>query len=197
MRSGPLALHRPGQRGTQFACANSAPLWPAVKPGVKSQTMITQQIAAIALRLLAIWFVIQIVLNLIMVLSIPGQYQQQQIPLMAYIGIMGSFLVVGLVIAFLIDKASESVLARAKTDSALTLSDESQMVLFQLAGLYFIVTALASLPGSLFFIPMSVEIIATNMLWPAGSLFQLVVGFWLVANSVFWLDLFNRLRGHT
>ena len=159
--------------------------------------MITQQIATIALRLLAIWFVIQIVLNLIMVLSIPGQYQQQQIPLMAYIGIMGSFLVVGLVIAFLIDKASESVLARVKTDSALTLSDESQMVLFQLAGLYFIVTALVSLPRSLFFIPGSVEITATNMLWPAGLLFQLVVGFWLVANSVFWLDLFNKLRGRT
>ena len=159
--------------------------------------MITQQIAAIALRLLAIWFVIQIVLNLFMVLSIPGQYQQQQIPLMAYIGIMGSFLVVGLIVAFLIDKASESVLAHAKTDSALTLSDQSQMVLFQVAGWYFIVTALASLPRSLFFIPRSVEITATNMLGPAGLLFQLVVGFWLVANSAFWLDLFNKLRGRT
>ena len=162
--------------------------------------MVTQQVAAVALRLLAIWFLIQIVLNLssvIMMLSIMGDYQQQQIPVVAYIGIMASFLVVGLVVAFLIDKASESVLARAKTDSALTLSDESQMVLFQLAGLYFIVTALASLPSSLSFIPESVEITATNVFWPAGLLFELVVGFWLVANSVFWLRLFNKLRSRT
>ena len=46
-------------------------------------------------------------------------------------------------------------------------------------------------------IPESVEIAATNLLWPAGLLFQLVVGFWLVANSVFWLGLFNKLRGRT
>ena len=162
--------------------------------------MITQQVAAIALRLLAIWLLIQIVLNLptlVMMLSSMGQYQQQQIPLMAYMGIMGSFLVIGLIIAFLIQKAATSVLAHAKTESALTLSDESQMVLFQLAGLYFIVTALAWLPRSLSIIPESLEITVSSILWPAGLLFQLIVGLWLVANSVFWLNLLNKLRGHT
>ena len=163
--------------------------------------MITQQVAAIVLRLLAIWLLIQIVLNLptlVMMLSSMGQYQkQQQIPLMAYLAIMGSFLVIGLIIALLIRKATTSILAHAKTESDLTLSDESQMVLFQLAGLYFIVTALARLPGALSIIPESLEVTVSSILWPAGILFQLIVGLWLVANSVFWLNLFNKLRGHT
>ncbi len=160
--------------------------------------MITQQITAIALRLLAIWLLIQLVLSspsLILYFTSMQDYQQQEIPAAVYVGMIGSFILVGLLAAFLINKAATSVLARAKSESEATLSDDSQKVLFQLAGLYFVVNALAYLPRSLSFIPGTIEISLSSLLWPVGLAFQLVIGLWLVSNSTYWLDLFNKLRG--
>lgn len=123
------------------------------------------------------------------------QYQQQEIPMGAYIIIAGGFILVGLIAVFLINKAANSVLNRAKSEFEATLSNDSQKVLFQLAGLYFVVNALAYLPRSLAFIPNTAEISVSSILWPAGLAFQLIVGLWLVGSSTFWLNLFSKLRG--
>jgi len=113
----------------------------------------------------------------------------------AYVGIIGAFILVGLIAVFLINKTASSVLNSAKSESESTLSNDSQKVLFQLAGLYFVVNALAYLPRSLSFIPNTVEISSSSILWPAGLVFQLIIGLWLVSASTFWLNLFNKLRG--
>jgi len=160
--------------------------------------MITQQVTAIALRLFSIWLLIQLILNLpslIMLFASVEQYQQQEIPMEAYVGIIGAFILVGLIAVFLINKTASSVLNSAKSESESTLSNDSQKVLFQLAGLYFVVNALAYLPRSLSFIPNTVEISSSSILWPAGLVFQLIIGLWLVSASTFWLNLFNKLRG--
>lgn len=160
--------------------------------------MVTQQVTAIALRLFSIWLLIQLILNLpslVMLFASVEQYQQQEIPMGAYAGLIGAFILVGLIAAFLINKAASSVLRSAKSDSETTLSNDSQKVLFQLAGLYFVVNAVAYLPRSLSFIPNAVEISSTSILWPAGLAFQLIIGLWLVSASTFWLNLFNKLRG--
>lgn len=160
--------------------------------------MITQQVTAIALRLFSIWLLIQLILNLpslIMLFASVEQYQQREIPIEAYVGIIGAFILVGLIAVLLINKAANSVLNRAKSESETTLSDDSKKVLFQLAGLYFVVNAIAYLPRSLSFIPNTLEISASSILWPAGLAFQLIIGLWLVSASTFWLDLFNKLRG--
>ncbi|WP_409525978.1 hypothetical protein [Nitrincola sp. MINF-07-Sa-05] len=160
--------------------------------------MISQQVTAIALRLISIWLLIQLVLNLpslVMLISSVEQYQQQDIPQGAYAGIIGSFLLIGVVVVFLINKAATSVLAQAKTDSEESLGHDSQRVLFQLAGLYFVVDAIVYLPRSLGFIPSATEITVSSMLWPVGLTFQLAIGLWLVSNSSFWLNLFRKLRG--
>ena len=160
--------------------------------------MITQQITAISLRLFAIWLLIQLMLNvpsLIMLITSIGQYQQQEIPVGLYIGIISALTLVGLLAAFLINKAATSVLNRAKSDSEATLGIGSQKLLFQLVGLYFVVNALVYLPRSLSFIPSTTEINITNWLWSAGLIFQLAIGVWLVSSSTFWLNLFNKLRG--
>jgi len=160
--------------------------------------MITQQITAIALRLFSIWLLIQLILNLpslLMVFASVEQYRQQKIPMGAYVSLVGVFILVGLIAVFLIYKAASSVLKSSKSESEATLSNGSQKVLFQLAGLYFVVNALAYLPRSLAFIPNTADISSTNILWPAGLVFQLVIGLWLVGSSAFWLNLFNKLRG--
>jgi hypothetical protein len=166
--------------------------------GVKRQNMITQKITAIALRLLAIWLLIQLTLNLptlIILFAGMEQYQQQEIPMSAYIGLIGVFVLIGLVVAFLINKAATSILAKAESDSEATLCADSQKLLFQLAGLYFVVNALVSLPRSLSFIPNTAEINASHWLWSGGLVFQLVIGVWLASNSTYWLNLFHKLRG--
>jgi len=116
-------------------------------------------------------------------------------PLVAYIGLTGSFLLIGIVAVFLINKAAKSVLSRAQTDSENSLSKDSQKALFQLAGLYFVVDAIVYLPRSLGFIPNTADISVSSLLWAVGLAFQLTVGLWLVTNSSFWLNLFQKLRG--
>ncbi|WCE30915.1 hypothetical protein [Vibrio sp. SCSIO 43137] len=160
--------------------------------------MITQQVTAIALRLFSIWLLIQLILNLpsfVMLFASVGQYQQQEMPMGVYAGLIGAFILVGLIAVFLINKAANSVLSRATSDSQATLSSDSQKVLFQLAGLYFVVNALAYLPRSLSFLPNTIEISLSSVLWPAGLVFQLAVGLWLASASTFWLNLFKTLRG--
>ena len=150
--------------------------------------MITQQVTAIALRLFSIWLLIQLILNLpslVMLFASVEQYQQQEIPMVAYAGLIGLFTLVGLIAVFLINKAANSVLNRSASDSEATLSSDSQKVLFQLSGLYFVVNALAYLPRSLSFIPNTIEMSASSILLFAGLVFQLVVGLWLVSATTF------------
>lgn len=162
--------------------------------------MITQQITAIALRLLSIWLLIQLVLNLpslIILLTGVEQYRQQEISTSVYLAYISLSTLVGIVAAFLINKAATSVLVRAKTESKVTLSSDSQKILFQIAGLYFVVNAIAYLPRSLSFIPNAVELSLSNLLFPAGLVFQLIIGLWLISYSTFWCNFFNKLRGRT
>jgi len=160
--------------------------------------MNSQQVTAIALRVISIWLLIEVVLNLpslFLAYSSIEQYQQKEMPLVAYIGLIGSFLLIGIVAVFLINKAAKSVLSRAQTDSESSLSNDSQKALFQLAGLYFVVDAIVYLPRSLGFIPNTADISVSSLLWTVGLAFQLAVGLWLVTNSSFWLNLFQKLRG--
>jgi hypothetical protein len=172
----------------------------AVEHGVKRESMITQQITAITLRIFSIWLLIQVILNLpslVMLFASIGQYRQQEIPVSVYIGLIALFTVVGLIAVFLLHKAAVSVLGHSKKDTETTLSNESQKMVFQVLGLYFIVTALAYLPRSLSFIPNTIEINVLNILWPIGLLFQLAIGLWLVSNSSYWSNFFRKLRAST
>jgi len=160
--------------------------------------MITQQVTAIALKLFSLWLLAQLILNfpgLVMLANNLEQYPQQTVPKEAYLGIMVTFILVGLIAVFLIYRASNSVLKTKKSKSEICLSKDSQKALFQLAGLFFIVDALAYLPHSLSFIPNSASIDVTYTFWPAGLVFQLFIGLWLVSASGFWLKLLRRLRG--
>lgn len=159
--------------------------------------MITQQITAIALKFLAIWLVLQMFLNLpslVMLFTTLEQYQQKNIPAIIYFWIIACFLIIGLVAAYLISKTAASVLSTAKTETSLSLSEDSQKTLFQFAGIYFVVRSLAQLPTSLAFIPITPTVELVNLLGLAGIIIQLLGGIWLIVYSGFWLRLFQQLR---
>lgn len=159
--------------------------------------MITQQMTAVALKLIAIWLVLQMFLNipgLIMLFTHLEQYQQKTIPAVIYFWMITCFLVVGLVAAYLVSKTAASVLATAKTETTLALAEDSQKVLFQFAGIYFVVRSLAQLPAALAFIPMTPTVEMTSLLGLAGIMLQLFAGLWLVIYPGFWLRLLQNLR---
>lgn len=161
------------------------------------QGMITQQITAVALKLIAIWLVLQMFLNvpsLVMLSTHLEQYQQKAIPAVIYFWMITCFLVVGLVAAYLVFKTAASVLATAKTDTPLSLGEDSQKILFQLAGIYFVVRSLAQLPASLSFIPIAPAVDMANILGLVGIIIQLLAGLWLTLCSGFWVGLMQNLR---
>ncbi|MCC5854799.1 MAG: hypothetical protein JJU10_03850 [Idiomarina sp.] len=160
--------------------------------------MVTQQVTAIALRVLSIWLLIHLLLSLPSIaLMVPTfeMFHGQEAPKWMFFGIAGAFFVLGLLAVFLIFKSATSALTRAKSDSALTLSDDSQKMLFQLAGLYFIVNALAYLPRSLVPISNAPDLSYAHFMTSAGLILQLVIGLWLASRSDFWVKLFRKLRG--
>ena len=158
-----------------------------------------QQITAVALRILSIWLLIQLILNLpgfVMLYAGLEQYQQQTIPDAAYTGTLAGLLLVGILAAILINKAANTVLKAPTQKPECLLNSDSQKFLFQLVGLYFVVNSLANFPRSLSFIPNTIEISASDMFWSSGLLFQLMVGLWLISYSAFWIKVLRKLRGH-
>ena len=160
--------------------------------------MVIQQITAIAIRFFAISLLVKLVLNipgLTMILASMESYIQQDIPVLAYIGLVVSFLFVGLVAAYLMYRASKSILDKASDDSPSILNKDNQQFLIQLGGFYFIINALSYIPKSIAVIPTSPGIEAYNLLVAFGWFFQLCVGLFLIAKTSYWVELLQKMRG--
>ena len=159
--------------------------------------MTSRDVAVIALRLFALWLLVQVILNipsLVVLLTSVEQYQGHVIPKYLQVLLIGSFIFLGLLTAFLIWIAAKSALARCAHEAG-ELSQQGQIFLLQLGGVYFFVTALAYLPRSLGFLSHSLEFSVANMLWPLGLVFQLCIGLDLLVRSSQWAKLLAKLRG--
>ena len=159
--------------------------------------MNTQQITAIAFRLLALWLLIQIFLNLstlaILFVNLE-QHREKETTATAYAILVGVIVFVGLLAVFFINKAASSVLERAKADSGTWLSSDSQLLLFQLGGLYFVVNSLAHLPRSLSIILSEHQPTLMSVFAISGEVLQLGVGLWLVTGAKYWYGIFVKFR---
>lgn len=162
--------------------------------------MLSRQITAIALRLLALWLLVKLVFSLptlALLLQSAETLPSGDTPTL-FLLYNGGFLFIGLLAVWAISRAARSVLARvddAVPAETTALGSRDQALLFQLLGLYFIVHALAVLPDALAFIPHVETLAWHQLLRPAGQVFELCMGLWLVAGSGFWIGLFQRLRG--
>ena len=162
--------------------------------------MIIQQISAIALRVFALWLLAQVALHrptIILQTSAFANYTQQSIPFAFYISMISVISLIGLFVVFFINKAANSIISRAESTSETSLSVSNQKLLFQLAGLYFSVDALAYLPRSLSFIADEITVSLPNLLLPLGFAFQLAIGLSLIINPNYWSTLFEKLRGNS
>lgn len=162
--------------------------------------MLSRQVTAIALRLMALWLLVKLVFSLptlALLLQSVETLPQGDTPAL-FLLYTGGFLLVGLLAIWLIDRAARSALVRvgeAAPDETRPLSHQAQALMFQLLGLYFLISALADLPGVLAFAPHVDQLTWPQLLRPAGQAFQLGMGLWLAAGSGFWIRLCRRLRG--
>jgi hypothetical protein len=146
---------------------------------------------------MALWLLVKLILTLPTLALLLTSAKHS---LAGYVAVSGSFLLVGLLAAWLINKAASSTLSRvqknSETDKA-PLSENDQRLLFQLVGLYFAVSALVQLPDALAFLPHVAEMSWRQLPRPAGLVFQLGMGLWLIGQAAFWVGLFQKLRGRS
>ncbi|WNK18947.1 hypothetical protein P1P91_08585 [Halomonas piscis] len=161
--------------------------------------MLSKQITAVALRLLALWLLVKLILSLptlSLLLQSTETLPGGDTPAL-FLLYHGGFLLVGLLAVWAISRAARSALARvgeAAPDETTALGRRDQALLIQLLGLYFVVSALAALPNALAFVPYVETFAWHQLLRPAGQALQLGMGLWLVAGTAFWRGLFSRLR---
>ncbi|WP_281649215.1 hypothetical protein [Parendozoicomonas sp. Alg238-R29] len=132
---------------------------------------------------------------MIMLLASVEQYTNHQINTGWYITIVSSILITGLISAFFLNRTANSVLSYNDNKTTHSLNNSTEKLILQVAGIYFIVTALAQLPRSLSFLVQPADLYMQSFMFPAGLLFQLIIGLWLISNSSFWLGLLQKLRG--
>ncbi len=160
--------------------------------------MNTRETTAIAIKLLAIWLLVNVVLNvpnLLLIFNTVASYKQEEIPKDLYISVVLSSLVIGIIASFLLFRTSNSVLNNLPAENNNDTNNISQQFLLQLGGVYFIVSSLIALLSTLVSLKNQTAVETANYFFLLGSIFELSVGLHMTVNSNKWVSLFNKLRG--
>ena len=110
--------------------------------------MNTKEVTAIAIKLLALWLLIQVILyipSLILIISTFGEINQNKVQLDFYVSVVVTFLVIGTVASFVLFRVSNSVLNKIPATTEIKHDGLSQQYILQVAGTFFIVSALSTL----------------------------------------------------
>lgn len=160
--------------------------------------MNTKEITAIAIKLFAIWLLVQVILqvpSLLLVFNNVEGYIQQEFPHGLYVSVVGSFLIIGAIASFLLYRVANSVLASIPETNDNNKNNISQQFLLQLGGVYFIVSAILLFLGTFTNIRNTVSIEITSYLYSIGAVFELLVGLSMLIKSNNWVLILNRFRG--
>lgn len=159
--------------------------------------MTTRNVTAIALRLFALWLLVQIISHipsLFMLVTVLGEYRGTP-PSYLEPALFASSCLIGLLAAYLIWRAAGSALQRSDATLPQTLDLDGQRFLLQLGGICLAVLALAPLPRTLGFMSYGEKFSFIELLAPVSLLLQLIVGLALVIGAARWTALLARLRG--
>jgi hypothetical protein len=163
----------------------------------KGDIMSARETAAIAIKFLGLFLIINIVIfmpslafQIIVAEHVTGDYVDRTTVAL----FIGAYFTVGLIICYVLFRLANSIL---KSTPDVARRDESRMsekFLLQLIGAYFFVSAASSLPR---FIPMLSGIIdsSTRELWYLpGIILELGIGLWLIAGSSLWASWLRKAR---
>lgn len=160
--------------------------------------MNTKEITAIAIKLLAIWLLVNVVLhvpNLLLIFNTVASYKQEEMPKDLYISVVLSSLIIGIIASYLLFRSSNSVLNKLPNTNESDANNISQQFLLQLGGVYFIVSSLITLFSNLVGLKNLVAIETSNILFIFGSIFELSVGLYMLIKPNILAYLFSKLRG--
>ncbi|MFC3854059.1 hypothetical protein ACFOSD_14865 [Salinispirillum marinum] len=156
--------------------------------------METKQITAIAIRVLALWLLVHLVLSgstLFVLFSTVSRLEQHELYPWVSIG----FLALGLLAVVLLWRLSGKVLQSIEEDSQKRLPQGTQAFIIQLLGIYLLVTALVQLSRQVFMMPHNVAEFLQYVLPIVGNGMQGLIALALVAKANAWQRLLVRLRG--
>ena len=166
--------------------------------------MNTREVLAIAIKLFSIWVLVQTFWmspSLIVFLGSIESWQGTAISEWVYVALISAFIFLGILIAIVLYKISNSVLTSSFSEKGIEVSDHSKKFLLQLGGVYFVVTTLVYFPPSIGFLwslgPNQEGVPFHYFLMPLGYLIQLIVGLWLVLHPSWWSFMLSKLRGRT
>lgn len=160
--------------------------------------MNTKEITAIAIKFLAIWLLVQILLqvpSLLLVFNNIEGYVEKEFPINIYVSVVGSFLFIGSIASYLLFRVSNSVLNSMPNSSNSEPGNISQQFLMQLGGTYFIISSLMVILGAITSLRAQVPTEFTNNLRLLGAFFELAVGLSMLIKSNVWVRWFAKLRG--
>lgn len=161
--------------------------------------MSPKDITAIAIKFFGIYLMVNVVLyfpSMIMSLTALEQYQEENFSSSIFITVVGSFILLGIVVSFVLIRLANSIASKSM-ESAESPSTLSQEFLLQILGIYFIVSGLSVMPGYGISIFKSAEPDTTKLLYGAGYLFQVAAGCYILIKPVVWGQWLNKLRGRS
>ena len=154
--------------------------------------MSTREVAAIAIKLLAIWMLLEVLIFLPGFISL-FVHMQEAASLPYQIGLVCTYLAVGLLLAFVLFKTSNSVLS--STPDAESNSGVSEGFILQVAGAFFVASAFEHLAG----VWLTDFELSDNMfkavLYNLVYALELVVGLALMTRREIFVKLLWKLRG--
>lgn len=159
--------------------------------------MTTRAVTAIALRLFALWLLVQLISHLPSLLLLLTTFAEYRGAPPSYLepALLGVGCVVSLLAAYLIWRAAGSALRRCDATQQQPLDLDGQRFLLQLGGICLAVLALAPLPRTLAFMTYGERFSLIELLAPASLVFQLILGLALVVGAARWAAVLARLRG--
>ncbi len=163
--------------------------------------MSQREILAIAIKVYALWLLGMLFINSVgfypTLIALTSWQGGTEIKSWVYIAVISSYLLAGLITASLLFSVSTKTLKSLSIKSDISISEENKKYIFQVSGLFFVVSSLTYLPNSLTF--LFYKDVETHefiqLLRPMGYLVQLCIGTWLIVNPSWWALAFKKLRG--
>lgn len=161
-------------------------------------------LTAIAFKVFAIYFCLQVILQIPSIWSIyetlgPWKYPSGIISFLPYL-VASVLVLVGFLISLIIYKLGSSVLNSVPVEIEKPEVDRIEVVLFQLLGVYFVITSLTLLPSKFILATFdSIHDLGRPSLLAlrfevAANFIKLLVGCALIAKATVWQSLFYKLR---
>ncbi|KJZ02955.1 hypothetical protein [Pseudoalteromonas piscicida] len=157
--------------------------------------MNTKQLTALSLRVVAIWMLIQVCMNMPGIINYfltSGVDEVTGNDGFAYLAVVSSSILSGLICAYFIFKISGKIAQHIDDVDAKPFNKNAEAFLIQLVGLYFLVDCVSTLPSEIYFAFFSaISSTAADSFWISGSVLQSIISFAMIFKPNLFITVFR------